>query len=123
MVDINIWIIIVSTISGILGIVSKAIFDIVVKKHNTKIESEITDKELMMKEYASFRQEMRDEIRVLRAEVTQLREENFQLRAQNSRLVLRISELEEELRVMRKIAGYDKDYEIISIDNGGEDKE
>jgi predicted nuclease with TOPRIM domain len=116
--DINIWIIVVSTISGLIGIVSKALFDMVVKKHNTKIEAELTDKELMMKEYSSFRQEMRDEIRVLRAEVTQLREENFQLRAQNSRLVLRISELEEELRVMRKIAGYDKDYEIISIDNG-----
>ncbi len=119
----SIIIIIISTISGLVGIVSKAIFDMIVKKHNTKIEAEVTDKELMMKEYSAFRQEMRDEIRVLRAEVTQLREENFQLRAQNSRLVLRISELEEELRVMRKIAGYDKDYEIISIDNGDDEQE
>ena len=116
--DINVWIIIISTISGIVGIVSKALFDIVVKKHNHQLEVQITDKELMMKEYSAFRQEMRDEIRVLRAEVTQLREENFQLRAQNSRLVLRISELEEELRVMRKIAGFDKEYEVSNIDKG-----
>jgi predicted nuclease with TOPRIM domain len=115
--------IIVSAIAGLLGIVAKALFDMIVNKQKAKLETDATDKELMMKEYTSFRQEMRDEIRVLRAEVTQLREENFQLRAQNSRLVLRISELEEELRVMRKIAGYDnKDYNIISIDNG-EDNE
>ena len=115
-VDINVWIIIVSTISGVLGIVSKAVFDMMVNKHNHKLESQITEKELMMKEYSAFRQEMRDEIRVLRAEVTQLREENFQLRAQNSRLVLRISELEEELRVMRRIAGIDKDYDVVLVD-------
>lgn len=120
-VGIDVWIIIVSTVSGILGIVAKAIFDMIVNKHSHKLDSQITDKELMMKEYSAFRQEMRDEIRVLRAEVTQLREENFQLRAQNSRLVLRISELEEELRVMRKIAGIDKDYEIITIDKSKED--
>ena len=123
MLNTSILIIIISTVSGIIGVVSKAIFDMIVKKHNAKLDAEITDKELMMKEYSAFRQEMRDEIRVLRAEVTQLREENFQLRAQNSRLVLRISELEDELRVMRKIAGYDKDYEIISIDSGDSDIE
>jgi hypothetical protein len=66
---------------------------------------------------------MREEVRVLRNEVNQLREENFQLRAENSRLLLRISELEDELRVMRKLAGYDqKEYEVISV-NDDKDEE
>lgn len=103
---------IMGAVIGLVGVISKVIFDILLNKHKHSLDEQIIDKEASLKEESAFKQEMRDELRVLRAEVNQLREENFQLRAQNSRLVSRISELEEELRIMRKLAGYDKDSEI-----------
>lgn len=114
---------IIAAIAGAAGVAITKIFDFFMSKNRNKTKVDLSYNELMMKENAAFRQEMREEVRVLRHEVSQLREENFQLRAENSRLLLRISELEDELRVMRKLAGYDhKDYEVISIEPNSDDE-
>jgi predicted nuclease with TOPRIM domain len=107
---------IIGAVIGVIGVLSKVIFDILINKHKHALDEKILDKEANLKEDSAFKQEMRDELRVLRSEVNQLREENFQLRAQNSRLVLRISELEDELRIMRRLAGIDKNYDILPVE-------
>lgn len=115
---------IIAALAGAAGIAITKIFDFFMSKNRDKTKIDMSYNELMMKENAAFRQEMREEVRVLRNEVSQLREENFQLRAENSRLLLRISELEDELRVMRKIAGYDhKEYNVIAIESPSDDED
>lgn len=90
-----------AAIAAALGIVVGKLFDTLMAKGKNKVDTTISDRQMIMQETAALRQEMREEIRVLRSEVSQLREENFQLRAENTRLLFRISELEDELKRMR----------------------
>ncbi|MNB93573.1 hypothetical protein D3C81_1356450 [compost metagenome] len=106
---------ILAAIAAAAGAVIGKVLDVIIAKGKNKTKVDITYNELLMKENAVFRQEMKEEMRVLRLEVSELREENFQLRAENSRLLLRISELEDELKFMRKVAGYEKD-EVITLE-------
>lgn len=98
----------IAAIAAAVGMIIGKLFDTFMAKNKNKVDETISDRQLIMQETANLRQEMREEIRVLRTEVSQLREENYQLRAENTRLILRISELEAELKRMRNIAGYEE---------------
>lgn len=97
---------ILAAIAAAAGMIIGKLFDTFMAKGKNKTDTTISDRQMIMQETAALRQEMREEIRILRSEVSQLREENFQLRAENTRLLLRISELEDELKRMRRLAGY-----------------